>query len=321
MVVLRRIVLGAKRMTDYAIETMSLSRRFGDIIAVDKLDLHVPQGSIYGFLGPNGSGKTTTIRMLIGLIHADEGKVHIFNLQLEKQRLAALEQIGALVELPSLYPHLTGWENLELTRRLVNVKPNHIERVLDIVDLAADSRRLVRGYSLGMRQRLALALALLREPKLLILDEPTNGLDPAGIHEMRNLIRTLPTEHGITVFISSHLLSEVEQMATDVGIINSGKLLFQGSLSELQAQQLEQIVIETNKPEDAIKILQAAGWAVTSKQDGRLVVTGHPTTEAAQINATLVKAGLDVFALHHIRPSLEEMFLNFTKPAVPGKEI
>ena len=140
-------------MTDYAIETRSLSRRFGDILAVDKLDLHVPQGSIYGFLGPNGSGKTTTIRMLIGLIRANEGKVQIFNLPLEKQRLAALEKIGALVELPSLYPHLTGRENLELTRRLVNVNPSHIDRVLDIVDLAGDGRRLVRGYSLGMRQR------------------------------------------------------------------------------------------------------------------------------------------------------------------------
>ena len=308
-------------MTDYAIETMSLSRRFGDIIAVDQLDLYVPQGSIYGFLGPNGSGKTTTIRMLIGLIRADEGKVRIFNLPLEKQRLAALEQIGALVELPSLYPHLTGWENLELTRRLVNVNPSHIPRVLDIVDLRADAKRLVRGYSLGMRQRLALALALLREPKLLILDEPTNGLDPAGIYEMRTLIRNLPTEHGMTVFISSHLLSEVEQMATDVGIIHAGKLLFQGSLSELQAQQREQIVIETNKPEEAIQILHAAGWAVTARQDGRLVLADYPTTKAAQINATLVHAGLDVFALHHTHPSLEEMFLNFTKPSVSGKEI
>lgn len=307
-------------MPDYAIKTMSLSRRFGGIIAVDKLDLHVPQGSIYGFLGPNGSGKTTTIRMLIGLIHADEGHVHIFNLDLKKQRLAALEQIGALVELPSLYAHLTGWENLEITRRLVNVNLSHINRVLDIVDLKADASRLVRGYSLGMRQRLALALALLREPKLLILDEPTNGLDPAGIHEMRNLIRSLPGEHGITVFISSHLLSEVEQMATDVGIIHSGKLLFQGPLPELQTRQLEQIVIETNKPEDAIHILQAAGWAVTSRQDGRLEVTGQPATKAAQINATLVSAGLDVFALHHNRPSLEEMFLNFTTPSVSEKE-
>lgn len=308
-------------MTEYAIETTSLSRRFGNILAVDKLDLQVPKSSIYGFLGPNGSGKTTTIRMLIGLIHADQGNVQIFKLQLEKQRLAALEQIGALVELPSLYPHLTGWENLELTRRLVNADPSHIHRVLAIVGLTSDAKRLVRGYSLGMRQRLALALALLREPKLLILDEPTNGLDPAGIHEMRKLIRSLPTEHGITVFISSHLLSEIEQMATDVGIIHSGKLLFQGPLSALQAQQREQIVIETNKPEQAIQILQAAGWPVASNQDGRLVVADHARTKAAQINATLVKAGLDVFALNHIRPSLEEMFLNFTKPSASEKEI
>jgi lantibiotic transport system ATP-binding protein len=308
-------------MTDYAIETMGLSRRFGDITAVDKLNLQVPQGSIYGFLGPNGSGKTTTIRMLIGLIRAHEGKVQLFNLPLEKQRLAALEQIGALVELPSLYPHLTGWENLELTRRLVNAKPSHIQRVLAIVDLTADARRLVRGYSLGMRQRLGLALALLREPKLLILDEPTNGLDPAGIHEIRNLIRSLPTEHGITVFISSHLLSEVEQMATDVGIIHSGRLLFQGSLAELQAQQREQIEIETNRPEEAVQILQAAGWTVKSSQADRLVVANHSKTQAAQINAMLVHAGLDVSALHHIRPSLEETFLNFTSPAGSGKEI
>lgn len=308
-------------MTGLAIETTSLSRHFNDITAVNKLDLQVPQGSIYGFLGPNGSGKTTTIRMLIGLIRPDQGRVRIFNLQLEKQRLAALEQIGALVELPSLYPHLTGRENIELTRRLVNANPNRIDRVLDIVGLTADTRRLVRGYSLGMRQRLALALALLREPKLLILDEPTNGLDPSGIHEMRNLIRTLPTEHGITVFISSHLLSEVEQMATDVGIIHSGKLLFQGSLRELQAQQLEQTAIETNRPGDAIQILQAAGWDVTSRQDGQLLVPGHSAAKAAQINAMLVHAGIDVSELHHVRPSLEEMFLNFTRSSVSRREI
>jgi lantibiotic transport system ATP-binding protein len=303
-------------MTDYAIETRSLSRRFGDVQAVDRLDLHVPQGSIYGFLGPNGSGKTTTIRMLIGLIKADQGRVQIFNLPLEKQRLAALAQIGALVELPSLYPHLTGWENVELTRRLVNVDRSHIHRVLDIVGLAADSGRLVRGYSLGMRQRLALALALLREPKLLILDEPTNGLDPSGIHEMRNLIRRLPAEHGITVFISSHLLSEVELMATDVGIIHAGRLLFQGPLAELQAAQVEQIVIETNRPRDAVQILGAAGWEVTSSEDGRLVVAGHSAAKAAQINAALVHGGLEVSALQRTCPSLEEMFLNFTKPAL-----
>lgn len=308
-------------MTNYAIETIGLSRHFGDIIAVENLNLRVPQSSIYGFLGPNGAGKTTTIRMLIGLIHPDEGIIHIFGLQLAKQRLAALEKIGALVELPSLYPHLTGWENIELTRRLVNANPSHINRVLGIVGLTEDAKRLVRGYSLGMRQRLSLALALLREPKLLILDEPTNGLDPAGIHEMRDLIRSLPTEHGITVFLSSHLLSEVEQIATEVGIINSGHLLFQGPLSELLAQWPEQIVVEINKPQDAFRILQAAGWIVEQKPDGRLVTTGYTTTKAAQINATLVNAGFDVFSLSRMRPSLEQIFFHSTQTSESDKNI
>jgi len=302
-------------MTDYAIETIGLSRRFGDVVAVDNLDLHVPRGSIYGFLGPNGAGKSTTIRMLIGLIRPNQGRVLIFNLPLEKQRLAALGMIGALVEIPSLYPHLTGWENIELTRRLVNANPSNIERVLGIVRLTADAKRLVRGYSLGMRQRLSLALALLREPSMLILDEPTNGLDPAGIHEMRDLIRSLPTEHGITVFLSSHLLSEVEQIATEVGIINSGKLLFQGPLSELQARQTEQITIETNQPEEAMQILQKAGWNATN-HNGSLVVSGLARSKSAQVNAALVHAGVDVYALSSARPSLEEMFLNFT--STPG---
>ena len=308
-------------MTDCAIETIGLSRHFGKIMAVDKLSLRVSQSSIYGFLGPNGAGKTTTIRMLIGLIHPDEGEVELFGLQLGKHRLAALEKIGALVELPSLYPHLTGWENLEITRRLVDAKSSHINRVLDIVGLTADARRLVRGYSHGMKQRLGLALALLREPKLLILDEPTNGLDPAGIHEMHDLICSLPTQHGITVFLSSHLLSEVEQIATEVGIINAGHLIFQGPLSDLQAQWPEQIVIEIDKPPNAFQIIKAAGWVAELKPDGRLVTMGYTTTKAAQINAALVNAGLNVFSLSHIHPSLEQIFLHSTQPSESEKSI
>ena len=308
-------------MTDCAIETIGLSRHFGKIMAVDKLSLRVSQSSIYGFLGPNGAGKTTTIRMLIGLIHPDEGEVELFGLQLGKHRLAALEKIGALVELPSLYPHLTGWENLEITRRLVDAKSSHINRVLDIVGLTADARRLVRGYSHGMKQRLGLALALLREPKLLILDEPTNGLDPAGIHEMRDLICSLPTQHGITVFLSSHLLSEVEQIATEVGIINAGHLIFQGPLSDLQAQWPEQIVIEIDKPPNAFQIIKAAGWVAELKPDGRLVTMGYTTTKAAQINAALVNAGLNVFSLSHIHPSLDQIFLHSTQPSESEKSI
>ena len=216
----------------HAIETDALTRRFGARVAVSDLALRVPEGGIYGFLGLNGAGKTTTIRMLLGLIRADGGSVRIFG---EPFRREVLARIGALVEMPSLYAHLTGRENLEVTRRQIAAPREAIDRVLAIVGLVADANRLVREYSLGMRQRLGLALALLGSPDLLILDEPTNGLDPAGIHEMRDLIRRLPAEHGVTVFLSSHLLAEVEQVAGFIGIIHEGRMVFQGSLAELRA--------------------------------------------------------------------------------------
>src|SRR5215207_6839601 len=220
------------------IETCGLTRRFGDRVAVDKLNLSVPAADVYGFLGPNGAGKTTAIRMLLGLIRPNAGEVRLFGVHVDRRNRASLmRRVGALVESPSLYPHLTGRENLEVTRRLLGSPRNLIEVALDTIKLTKDADRRVREYSLGMRQRLGLALALLNNPKLLILDEPTNGLDPAGIHEMRDLIRRLPEEFGVTVFLSSHLLGEVEQIATHIGIINEGHLLFQGALAELQSKQ------------------------------------------------------------------------------------
>lgn len=208
-----------------AVRTAALTRYFGDIRAVDELELHVPLGSVYGFLGPNGAGKTTTIRLLLGLTRPDKGEVCLLGQRLTvRTRRELLSRVGALVETPSLYPHLNGRENLQVTQEFVGLPRTSIDRVLDTVGLRRDSHRLVRTYSLGMRQRLGLALALLGEPELLILDEPTNGLDPAGIHEMRNLLRELAAEHGISVFVSSHLLSGVEQMASHVGIIARGHL-------------------------------------------------------------------------------------------------
>ncbi|HEX3582062.1 MAG TPA: ATP-binding cassette domain-containing protein [Thermoanaerobaculia bacterium] len=216
------------------IETTALTRRFGTRVAVDDVHLQVPQGEIYGFLGLNGAGKTTTIRMLLGLIRADEGEVRIFG---EPFRREVLARIGALVEMPSLYSHLTGRQNLEVTRRQIGAPKTSIDRSLGVVGLDDDANRLVREYSLGMRQRLGLALALLGSPELLILDEPTNGLDPAGIHEMRDLIRRMPAEHGVTVFLSSHLLAEVEQIAGFIGIIHKGRMVFQGPLAELRGSR------------------------------------------------------------------------------------
>ena len=225
----------SNNMLSEAIFTQQLTRRYRDIVAVNQVTLQVPQSSIYGFLGPNGAGKTTTIRLLLQLIRPDAGVVRVLGLTLPKQRQAILRQVGTLVEMPSLYPHLTGYENLDITRRLLGKERRQIDHVLGIVRLESAARRLVRDYSLGMRQRLALALALLGDPALLILDEPTNGLDPAGIQEMRALLKTLAVERGITVFLSSHLLSEVEQIASHIGILAHGKLVFQGTLEALRA--------------------------------------------------------------------------------------
>lgn len=299
-------------MQELAIETSDLMHRYGDLTAVDRLNLRVPQESVYGFLGPNGAGKTTTIRMLLGLIRPDEGQVWLFNTSLGRRCVDLLQRIGALVETPSLYPHLTGYENLEVTRRLLGARREQIDRALAIVRLEQDAHRLVRGYSQGMRQRLGLALALLNEPGLLILDEPTNGLDPAGIHEMRDLIRRLPEEHGITVFLSSHILSEVEQVATHIGIIHKGRLLFQGTLDELQVQRQEHVTLSVDEPEVAMRVLTEAGWTVRRRENHRLAVAANGHPDAARINALLVRQGLDVFYLSLEQPSLEDNFLKLT---------
>ncbi|MBX3084686.1 MAG: ATP-binding cassette domain-containing protein [Anaerolineae bacterium] len=294
------------------IQTTGLTRRYKTLVAVNKLDLKVPAGSVYGFLGPNGAGKTTTIRMLLGLITPDEGTVRLFGEDIHTPaRLNLLRRVGSLVEMPSLYLHLTGRENLEVTRRLLDADKKHIDRVLSIVNLTADADRVTKGYSLGMKQRLGLALALLNEPDLLMLDEPTNGLDPAGIHEMRELIRSLPQQHGITVFVSSHLLSEVEQVATHLGIVRKGNLIFQGTLEALQAQRPTYLHIGARQPEAAATILQKTGWQVIS-QNGHVNVKAASEADAATINTALIKQGIDVYHLSLVQPSLETIFLQLT---------
>jgi ABC-2 type transport system ATP-binding protein len=301
-------------MTSPAIETIHLTRRFGKRTAVNDLNLEAPPGSIYGFLGPNGAGKTTTIRMLLGLIRADAGEIRVLGQSLKENRLGLLRRIGALVETPSLYPHLTGYENLEVIRRLVAVKRANIDRVLQIVSLTADAHRLVREYSLGMKQRLGIALALLAEPELLILDEPTNGLDPAGIREMRALLRNLATQQNLTIFLSSHLLNEVEQVATHIGVIQEGQLRYQGSLADLQAQRQEMVNLKVDRTEDAARLLQQAGWATQLAEDPlRLSVHAQHHQEAAQINRLLVEAGLQVFHLSLEQSTLEDMFMKLTR--------
>jgi ABC-2 type transport system ATP-binding protein len=299
-------------MSDLVITTFELTRRFGKLTAVGGIDLAVERGSVYGFLGPNGAGKTTTIRMLLGLIHPHAGQVRLFDRPLQDGRIELLRRVGALVESPSLYPHLTGRENLEVTRRLIAGKRQRIAEVLRIVRLEEAADRLVKGYSTGMKQRLGLGLALLGEPELLILDEPTNGLDPAGIREMREFIRRLPQEHGITVFLSSHLLGEVEQMATHIGIIDKGRLLFQGTPDELQAQLNPQVKLGVDRPDEAARVLTQAGWSVRPNGGNRLCVAVNGQSDVAMINAQLTGGSVNVFQLSLEQPSLEDIFLELT---------
>ena len=300
-------------MSPSAIRTTGLTRRFGTLTAVSGLDLDVPLGAVYGFLGPNGAGKTTTIRLLLGLIRPDAGEVRLFETPLAGRRCEALRRAGSLVEAPSIYPHLTGRENLEVSRRLLRVTRQRVERALAIVGLEEAAGRRAGDYSQGMRQRLGLALALLGEAELIILDEPTNGLDPAGIHEMRALIRRLVDEGGMTVFLSSHLLAEVEQVATHIGIIHKGRMLFQGRLIELQARLHEHVSLGVTGREQAERILTSNGWRILPNSNGHISVAANGASDCALINGQLVAAGVNVFHVSLEQPSLEDIFLKLTE--------
>jgi ABC-type multidrug transport system ATPase subunit len=303
-------------VTEPAIETVGLTRRFGDVRAVNNLTLRVGSGSVYAFLGPNGAGKTTTIRLLLGLVRPDRGDIRVFGRPFTPaNRLALLRRIGSMVDAPSFYAHLTGHENLRITQGLIGLDRSCIERVLRTVRLDRDAHRLVQTYSQGMRQRLGIALALLADPELLILDEPTNGLDPAGIHEIRDLIRGFPAEHGITVFLSSHLLAEIEQLASHVGIIGRGRLLYEGTLSDLQSRQRGRVVIEIDRPTVASSILRKTGWTVERVDDTSLTIELSEPADVADAAAALVGAGFRLYQLRTVRPSLEDLFLDLTSGA------
>ena len=294
------------------IETKALCKQYGPHTAVDHVELHVPQGCVYGFIGPNGAGKSTTMKMLLGLIHPTAGRVRLLGQELtEKSRLPLLRQTGSLIESPAGYLHLTAQENLEIVADLKGVPHKDIGRVLDIVHLTQDRNRRVGQYSLGMKQRLGIAMALLGSPKLLILDEPTNGLDPAGMQEMRALIRNMPAATGATVLISSHLLGEMEQMVEQVGIIDHGHILFEGPLTELQRHSRGNVTLRLLDPAKAAPILRANG--LTAHSDS-CVVTLPPLQDAllADLVQKLAACGAGVVELTPHTKTLEEIFLNLT---------
>lgn len=305
---------GSEELMNTILSTHNLSKRYGDVYGVNKVNLTIYEGDVYGFLGPNGAGKTTTLKMLLGLAKPTDGQFAVFGKDFNKNRRYILGQTGSLIESPSYYGHLTGLENMRVIQRLRDVPDKNVFQALRIVRLENQKNKQVGQYSLGMKQRLGIAMALMTFPKLLILDEPTNGLDPAGIGEIRELIQSLPQRYGITVLISSHLLSEIEQIATSVGIINDGKMLFQGSMDLLRGKSQSYIAIKTQENETAVRLLLSKGLSPVLK-DGFLTFKGLTDDRIAEINRTLIQAGIDVIRIEEHKKSLERIFLELT-----GKE-
>lgn len=296
-----------------AIETSGLRRTFGQQFAVDGIDLAVPERAVYGFLGPNGAGKTTTIRLLLGLLKPSAGSVRIFGLDAVNRRHEVARLIGALVETPCHYDHLTARANLAITQRLLGAPKNDVDRVLETVDLLGDADRRVGGFSLGMRQRLGIARALIGRPRLLLLDEPTNGLDPHGVLDIRRLIASLAEREGVTLFVSSHVLAEVEQTATHVGLMHKGKLLIQSPVAALRAQQTKTVKLKVDRVLDAIGLLGSMGFSSALQDQHSLQVNAGCADAAARdiaaINLKLVEQGISVFGLEVSEPTLEDIFV------------
>lgn len=299
------------------IETYHLSKKYGGALRVNDLSLRVPEGCIYGFLGPNGAGKSTTLKMILGLVRPTGGDISVFGTSLTRRhRLAILKQVGSLIESPSYYGHLTGEENLRIVQTMRGVPAQNIQEVLEIVRLSDQKNKRVAHYSLGMKQRLGLAAALLGYPRLLILDEPTNGLDPAGIQEMRELIKELPQRFGMTVLVSSHLLSEIDQMADHVGIIREGELVFQDSLAALHSRSKHHLALRTTDNARAQRLLQARHLHVSDEGEGYLMLPLLNDDTTAALVQVLAESGVGLLRLEERQKSLEDIFLELTGKAV-----
>jgi len=281
---------------------------------LNDLNLVVEKGAIYGFIGPNGAGKTTTIRLLLGLLPNYNGNIKLFGSPLPGNREKILANTGCLIEQPSLYEHLSGFDNLEITRRIRNVPRSQIDKVLMLVDLKAAARKKVKEYSLGMKQRLGLAIALLSDPALLILDEPVNGLDPNGIIEIRTLLLRLNKEFGVTIFLSSHLLSEVDKIVSHLGILSHGKLVFQGPYSKLKAlqQQSATIQINTNNNQKALEVLRPMFNPAVSPETF-ITINYQNEQQVAAACRLLVEENIDIYRMQLEKNDLENIFLEITK--------
>jgi ABC-2 type transport system ATP-binding protein len=300
-----------------AIETTGLTKRFGERAALDGIDLQVPRGVAFGFLGPNGAGKTTIIRTLLGLTQASAGSMRLLGYPVPSERAKALQRVGAIVEEPRFHMHLTGRENLRIVAAVRGPETQpRIEPALARVGLSERAGQKVKSYSMGMRQRLGVARCLLADPLLLILDEPTNGLDPGGIQEFREMIRAMVEQEGRTVFISSHLLDEVEKTCDAAAIVDRGKIVTQGAIADLAAGggARHELILAVDDPARALAVLESSALVAEARADDegiRVVLSGEPSS-AAQINAELVHADVGVTRLEPVRHSLEQRFLQIT---------
>lgn len=298
--------------SSYIIKTTGLDYAYSKCDrTLQDINLQVERGNIYGFLGPNGSGKTTTLRLVLGLLKMQGGAIEIFGKDMRSDRTAILSRIGALIETPSLYGHLNARQNLEVYRRIYGCPGSRVDEVLRIAGLGDTRSKAVKSFSLGMKQRLSIALALLPNPELLILDEPANGLDPSGIIELRELIKTLNREEGMTILISSHILSEVEKMVSHIGIILKGRLLFQGALSELNKFQQKQsrLLVHTSDNDAVLSILKDYE---PQRLEQAVSVSFNNITQVAEINRTLLWHDLDVYLLQPQENDLEQLFIELT---------
>ena len=298
------------------IETNDLCKQYGNAMRVNALNLRVPEGAVYGFLGPNGAGKSTTLKMVLGLTRPTRGEISMFGKPVtDSSRMKLLQNVGSLIEAPSYYGHLTGEENLRIVQTLRGRPAREIGEVLALVLQDGAKDKKVAHYSLVMKQRLGLAAALLGYPKLLILDEPTNGLDPAGIQEMRELIRSLPGRYGMTVVVSSHLLSEIDQMATDVGIISNGRLVFQDELHRLHERSEHHIAMRTGNNALAADLLRQNG-VECKLGEGSLTLPPLEDAQIGQCSMLLCRSRIPVLRIEERQRSLEDIFLDLTEGAV-----
>lgn len=294
------------------IEIKNLKKVYNNITTVDLKSLTVRKGEIYGFLGPNGAGKSTTMKMILSLLEPTSGEIDIFGNPIEKNT-EYLNHIGSMIEEPSYYPNLSGYENLLVFQKMIGFDKKNIWPTLELVGLAEkkNRRKLVKAYSLGMKQRLALAFALVKDPKILLLDEPTNGLDPAGIHEIRELIIRLAKEKGLTVFISSHILSEIEHIADRVGIINRGRLVYEGKIEKIKSNAWLEIEGDFFSDTKLKEVLEGTG--VTDISDKILKFKNMDNEETSKIIRQLVIAGYLIYRVERKKESLEDIFLSMTK--------